>query len=87
MSEDTLEMDSVATESFIPQSTLNLYPNPANQFIHLDFIEEKWPNALYQIIDINGKIVLENKLQVDIINVGALIPGIYFFRLKIEKTI
>jgi len=86
MEEDSLEVVPVATGDLLSQSTLSLYPNPANHFLSIHYNNEKLQNPNYQIVDINGRLVLEDKLQSDFINVYTLKPGIYFFKLQLENN-
>jgi len=69
----------------LPQSTLNLYPNPANRVLFLNYNNTKLQNTHYQIVDIYGRLVKEDQLQSDIIDISTLIPGIYLFKFQSEK--
>lgn len=61
---------------------LSLFPNPAKN--KLNVLTDKFSTPDYKIFDINGKVVLESKLQVieTIINIETLQAGIYFIELK-----
>lgn len=83
--EDTLEVMPSATESLLQQPTISLYPNPVNDFIYIKYDKNKLQNAHYQIVDINGRLVLEGKLHSDEITVNDLTSGIYFLKLKLDK--
>ncbi|RZL44130.1 MAG: T9SS type A sorting domain-containing protein [Pedobacter sp.] len=60
------------------ENTLIVYPNPATEFINLEFTHKR--KALFQLADINGKIVLQGKLDdlVNKIDISNQKPGIYF---------
>ncbi len=61
-----------------------LYPNPTSEL--LNFSLKGLENAPVQIIDVNGKIVLNTKISHDSnINVAALKSGVYFAMLQVEK--
>lgn len=62
---------------------IKLYPNPSNNFI---IIENANSEHLYlEIIDISGKMILENKLisQINKIDIQKINSGIYFVKLSI----
>jgi hypothetical protein len=41
---------------------LRLYPNPANQVVHLDFPLQQDANLLVQVFDLSGRSVLQNNM-------------------------
>lgn len=55
---------------------LNLYPNPAKDFIW--FSDKSINDARYEIRDLNGKLVLNGNLGENRINVSNLGQGLYF---------
>ncbi len=66
----------------ISKVNLNVYPNPASNYIHIDF--NRKPNKQYnlQIFDIQGKQVFyKNNVNSDI-NIEQFPKGIYFLRLS-----
>lgn len=66
-------------------SEINVYPNPANQFINLE-LESSGP-INYKVIDIMGRVVLEDQLnaskQIDIV---TLPEGIYILTIQTNST-
>ncbi len=72
----------------------NLYPNPNNGSMMLDYNLKDNTNATLQIVDITGKLINTYKLQNNVgslsINEQSLINGVYFYRIlvgdKIIKT-
>lgn len=61
-----------------PQRDLDIWPNPASDFIHARF---EAPRGNWFITDVNGKIVLSGNIRSEEqrIPVGALAPGVYIF--------
>ncbi len=59
---------------------LILYPNPTNDFLNLS-LNEGFENAIYSIYDMNGRRVLNNKLESNSIDVSKLSTGNYVLRV------
>jgi hypothetical protein len=57
---------------------ISVYPNPSENSIH---IQSSKTLKSYQIIDIQGKIVLENTFNNYEINISSLAKGVYFIKL------
>jgi cyanophycinase-like exopeptidase len=57
---------------------IKLYPNPSNEFIIID--HNFLPDALIQLYDISGKLILTTRLNT--IDVSALQKGIYFIKIE-----
>jgi hypothetical protein len=63
---------------------LKLYPNPTSELLY--FSMKGLENNPVQIIDVNGKIVLNSKVSNEgSINVSSLRTGTYFAMLQVEK--
>ena len=68
---------------------IGLYPNPATDYLFVDIPKEfSLQHAVLQVVDANGKIVMEQKtlsytLQ---LNVGQHKPGLYLLKLTNEKV-
>jgi len=78
-----LEFDPVAGDISAQNKTpLNIYPNPTNNFIHLD---ENWINSSYSIFSMTGKLLFEGKLTSNKINVSELPKGIYLLKIENNK--
>jgi len=65
----------------IDESTFNLYPNPANDFID---IETDFKNCYFSVFDVTGKLMLrkniyQNKTRIDLSNYAN---GFYFIQLQ-----
>ena len=63
-----------------------VYPNPTSDIVKLQ-IENRIENLTYYLYDMNGKLILKNKIESKetIISMGNLIPATYF--LKVVQTI
>jgi hypothetical protein len=72
---NSLMIDSVEIQ--IPR--LDLYPNPANDVIYFKNISS--PDALVIIYDLEGKIVLEKKLDTNSLNISEFSRGIYIIKI------
>jgi len=75
----------IDTNAGVNLSVLDLYPNPANHILFLNYDKSKFLNTPYQIVDIYGRLVVEDKFRADKIDVSDLISGIYFFKFQFEK--
>ena len=68
----------------IDESTFNLYPNPANDFID---IETDFKNCYFSVFDVTGKLIfkekiIQNKTRIDLSNYAN---GLYFIQLQSDK--
>jgi hypothetical protein len=65
------------------KQTWRIYPNPAQEYIKLKFLNNS--NANYVITDIAGRMIKEGSLRAnENIDVSALAPGIYFVRAAVN---
>lgn len=63
---------------------LNIYPNPASDFIFLKNIK---PNSSVKIIDTLGKVVMNKKITEDFIEIKSLPKGTYYLEIEGLKTL
>jgi len=67
----------------IGQSNINIYPNPADNYIHLNFKNKQINNIHF--VNLQGKLVLTKEVQGGIdnisIDISALNSGVYFVEL------
>lgn len=81
------EMQPVGLKEQTLQPTLlNVYPNPTKDQLHLTFM----PNSritLIQLFDLQGKIVLTERRQVNTLSVSHLKNGVYFLKVIGENGI
>ncbi len=69
--------------SEIPQEmNAKLFPNPASDFITIDFKAE---NGLLHLYNLNGKLVfVDNITQNQKMNLSHILPGVYIYKLILE---
>ncbi|MPL55946.1 hypothetical protein SDC9_01428 [bioreactor metagenome] len=61
-----------------------VYPNPVHSFVKISGLQQK---SNVQILDTNGKLILQRKIDNnEDLNVEFLPPGIYFIKVKDEVT-
>jgi hypothetical protein len=75
---DTLMVEFVG-QSTLTNSTLHIFPNPAQSTISL---ESNTPNAEFSIFDTSGRMVYAGKFQNNnqVIDASKFLPGVYFIR-------
>lgn len=75
---------ALSDNQFITQNKLAIYPNPASEIINIDMVDYQGQLQL-QLIDINGRIVLENTIKEfsghETLSLTDLVKGVYFIRL------
>ena len=69
----------------------NVYPIPASDNLHLNFLTDVTQNVYISILNLNGKVVLEQKYQAEkgenevILDIQHLSTNTYFISLSNEK--
>ncbi|MCR9173489.1 MAG: T9SS type A sorting domain-containing protein [bacterium] len=65
-------------------SEVSLYPNPANEVLHIDFTSDQLLGMKYKVLDNNGRLVMHGSLsQVsNAISLVNLATGVYFVELE-----
>lgn len=63
------------------QEELNIYPNPAQNYIYVGGLSQS-EEAIYTIISLEGKIVTAGESENSRINLPTIQSGLYFVRLK-----
>lgn len=78
---DTLNCTEISAVHPVPQSDpLKIYPNPATDFIYLDFSESK---ALdYEVFDLSGHLILQGVLHGERLDIRMLKPGAYLLKIR-----
>lgn len=68
---------------------VRIYPNPFTEYIILSYKEIARQNSNYIIYDVQGKIILQNKLagEETQINMAELSSGIYYIKLVDNKDV
>jgi hypothetical protein len=64
---------------------IELFPNPANSFIIIDFDKSMFVPNYYEIYELSGNLVKTKNLQNSQVNVSSLIEGTYLIILFNEK--
>nr|NQU90530.1 T9SS type A sorting domain-containing protein [Bacteroidota bacterium] len=76
-----------ATE-YIGESAVKIFPNPAADFVNIEFGSLSFNECLVQIIDLNGRVVFEQTFR-DVstisINTGRLLSGMYHLTIRNSK--
>lgn len=77
----------LSNASFELKHQLKLYPNPTNNQITIQF--ESLTNPQLQVIDINGRVLLNQSLAhtTNIVNIATLPSGIYLFKIISKEGI
>jgi hypothetical protein len=65
----------------------NVYPNPTTEFIKLVIENNKSGDLFYQLYDMNGKLLANNKIEGTeaSINMKSYAPATYFLKVKDNK--
>lgn len=71
---------------FSTKSTINLYPNPAKDYLHFS-LPMGITSTSYEVFDITGKKIDANLLENTTINVSNYTSGIYFLHLKTDRGV
>jgi hypothetical protein len=60
-----------------------VFPNPAKDFINIEFVNSKFTNSKVQVIDISGKeyFNIDMKSESQKINIENLVNGVYFVKI------
>jgi hypothetical protein len=78
---------AVATEELEKNTTLRVYPNPANQYTTFSFQEGTARTALLSIYDINGRPILQQSINNTYTWQTDNQPsGIYFYKVLLLET-
>jgi hypothetical protein len=67
--------------------TVTISPNPASDFISVEFDSQMNNEIQYQMCGLNGNLIFEGKLQSDSkIDLKTLNPGAYLIKVKIDEV-
>lgn len=79
-----------AVEEYEKDQQILIYPNPANENVFVKIKPEFNENAEIQIFDLQGRLVISEKLtndEVHNISIAHLQKGMYLFKVTNSKTI
>src|SRR5690606_8531020 len=64
-------------------TSIEIYPNPANNFINIKSLRNISKPLYYDLYDVTGKLLLKGKSKNDLfkVNVENLAPGMYILKL------
>jgi hypothetical protein len=70
-------------ENISDGSDVMVYPNPAKDYINVEFVNSKFVNSKIQISDISGKeyFNIDMKSESQKINIENLVSGVYFVKI------
>jgi Secretion system C-terminal sorting domain len=72
----------MAEKDIITQRMMNVYPNPANEYIEVSFTDRSIPEQVI-LRDLTGRIC-SSFLNSSIVNTTTLLPGIYFMEVMVK---
>jgi uncharacterized delta-60 repeat protein len=80
-----LKNAALATESFFKGQQVAVFPNPASNFININF--QDLNNANVEVADVNGRLLFSQKLnsRTNAINIDNLASGIYLFKVSSQE--
>ncbi len=67
-----------------PLTTQIVYPNPASNYLHLKGLRT---HSRAQILDLTGRVILENEVETQKIDVSQLVSGAYILLLESDNSI
>ncbi len=80
----TITAASPASIGNISESNINIFPNPATEFISINSTTEL---QSFEIVDLTGKVVFSDYLTNSQINVNNIENGVYFIKLYDNKGV
>jgi hypothetical protein len=62
---------------------MHIYPNPVNDYLVVEGLNPLKISCFYQIFNITGQCVQQDKLSQQVISVSSLLPGFYLMQLQL----
>jgi len=87
--QQTYKISSVGLDHPAVNLKLAAYPNPTTDYLILEVQGEEAPKLTYQLLDLNGKMLGNNRLtgaQTNI-DMGSLLPATYFVKVYQGNTV
>jgi len=78
--------DSFLASTNFSKTAFSIYPNPAQELLHLDFAGLNTANA-YEMFDVSGKKVASGTFEENQINVSTLKQGIYILKIQSDNGV
>ncbi len=81
---------TVSVEEVLEESMVKVYPNPAKNYLQIDFATIAPTNALIRIFDVQGKLVYQSNLDnPDIMDISTanFENGLYFLKMEMEEGV
>ncbi len=81
---------TVSVEEVLEETLVNLYPNPAKDYLQVDLSAIASQRALVRIFDVQGKLVYQSNLvnpSVAEIGISTFNNGLYFLKLEMEDEV
>ena len=73
--------------SNVPAETVQVFPNPATEFVNIHFINEAAGDRLAELYDLNGRLILSQQISATeadasyTMNIGTINKGLYLLRI------
>jgi len=82
------EIISSVNDNYIHYPNLSIYPNPAFNYLNIEFDNVDYSNVIYKIYNINGAVLSEGKINNlnNIINIDDLSNGNYFLQIIVDNN-
>lgn len=79
---------SVGIEDFVRKIELNVFPNPATDFLQVNFKDVSSP-LYFEMVDALGRIVVAEELtkEQSLVDVSKVEEGTYFYRISIQGVV
>jgi Secretion system C-terminal sorting domain len=78
-------------DALVPEQAATITPNPANSYIDVSTYYTNISNAIFEIKDITGKVILQQAIEIkrlsQRINIEHLIPGAYMAIIRNDNKI
>ena len=65
---------------------LSTYPNPVNNTLNVSYTKTNTSSVVYSILDVSGKVVIQENKLTPIIDVSALSNANYFLKVSSERA-
>lgn len=80
---------TLGLSNVVNESTIRVYPNPAKEFLKIDFTSIKYQNLSTTLYDMSGRLVLTREYSTYnsdlVLNTSNLPNGVYILKVKTDK--